>query len=97
MNLDLAKYQEVTEHRLNHINIGSGVDCSIAELASTIAEVTGFTGAIKYDTSKPDGAPRKLMDNSKLRALGWQPIYTLKTGVENAYTWYLENIDNARI
>jgi GDP-L-fucose synthase len=78
MNLPLEEYQAVTDPRLTHINVGSGVDCSIAELVSTIGEVTGFAGKIEYDTSKPDGAPRKLMDNTKLKNLGWQPQVSLK-------------------
>ena len=96
MNLPKDEYQAVTEPRLSHINVGSGVDCSIAELVSSIAEVTGFTGKIEYDTSKPDGAPRKLMDNSKLKALGWQPQFSLKDGLRDAYQWYVDNIDSAR-
>ncbi len=96
MNLPKDEYQAVTEPRLSHINVGSGVDCSIAELVSSIAEVTGFTGRIEYDTSKPDGAPRKLMDNSKLKALGWQPQFSLKDGLRDAYQWYVDNIDSAR-
>jgi GDP-L-fucose synthase len=96
MNLPVDEYRAKTDPRLTHINVGSGVDCSIAELVSTISEVTGFTGSIEYDTNKPDGAPRKLMDNSKLKSLGWQPQYTLKEGLEDAYRWYVENIDNAR-
>jgi GDP-L-fucose synthase len=76
--------------------VGSGVDCSIAELASTIGEVTGFEGTIEYDTSKPDGAPRKLMDNTKLRNMGWAPQISLKDGLRDAYQWYVDNIDNAR-
>ena len=70
MNLPLEEYQAVTDPRLTHINVGTGVDCSIAELVSTIGEVTGFAGKIEYDTSKPDGAPRKLMDNTKLKQPG---------------------------
>ena len=96
MNLPKDEYQAVTEPRLSHINVGSGVDCSIAELVSSIAEVTGFTGRIEYDTSKPDGAPRKLMDNSKLKALGWQPQFSLKDGLRDAYQWYVDNIDSAK-
>ena len=96
MNLPKDEYQAVTEPRLSHINVGSGVDCSIAELVSSIAEVTGFTGRIEYDTSKPDGAPRKLMDNSKLKALGWQPQFSLKDGLRDAYQWYVDNINSAR-
>jgi GDP-L-fucose synthase len=96
MNLPAADYQAVTEPRLSHINVGTGIDCSIAELAKTIGEVTGFDGSIHYDTSKPDGPPRKLMDNTKLKRLDWSPQYTLKEGLENAYQWYLDNIDAAR-
>jgi len=96
MNLPEAQYQGVTEPRLSHINVGSGVDCSIAELAETIAGVTGFPGRVEYDASKPDGAPRKLMDSGKLKALGWQPSYNLKSGLKNAYQWYLEHINEAR-
>ncbi|MCP5148622.1 MAG: GDP-L-fucose synthase [Pseudomonadales bacterium] len=96
MNLPLEKYRAVTDPRLTHINVGSGVDCSIAELVSTIGEVTGFEGTIEYDTSKPDGAPRKLMDNTKLRNLGWQPQISLKEGLQDAYQWYVDNIDSAR-
>ena len=58
--------------------------------------MTGFTGKVEYDTSKPDGAPRKLMDNSKLQALGWQPQISLKDGLRDAYQWYVDNIDSAR-
>ena len=96
MNLSPERYAQLTEPRMSHINVGSGVDCSIAELANTIREVTGFTGTIDYDTDKPDGSPRKLMDNSKLRSLGWEPGYSLKTGLEDAYEWYRRNIDKVR-
>ena len=96
MNLPLEQYQQITDPRLSHINVGSGVDCSIAELASTIGEVTGFEGKIEYDTSKPDGAPRKLMDNTKLKSLGWVPTHNLKEGLADAYQWFVNNINNAR-
>lgn len=96
MNLSPQEYQRITQPRMSHINVGSGVDCSIAELVSTIGEVTGFAGKIEYDASKPDGSPRKLMDNSKLRSLGWQPSYSLKDGLSDAYQWYVNNIDSAR-
>lgn len=96
MDLPLEQYQAVTEPRMSHINVGSGVDCSIAELVSTVAEVTGFAGRVEYDSSKPDGAPRKLMDNSKLRSLGWTPEFDLKSGLEDAYRWYADNQANAR-
>jgi GDP-L-fucose synthase len=96
MNLPLETYQQATEPRLSHINVGSGVDCSIAELVETICEVTDFNGSIEFDTTKPDGAPRKLMDNSKLRSLGWEPQISLKDGLADAYRWYVDNIDTAR-
>ena len=96
MDLPLDEYLAVTDPRLTHINVGSGVDCSIAELVSSVCEVTNFKGEIVYDTSKPDGAPRKLMDSSKLTRLGWAPQYSLKQGLEDAYGWYVENIGIAR-
>tara|TARA_R110001599_G_scaffold353465_1_gene593098 strand:- start:10972 stop:11937 length:966 start_codon:yes stop_codon:yes gene_type:complete len=96
MNLAPEQYQQLTDQRLSHINVGSGVDCSIAELVSSIGEVTGFQGKIVYDSSKPDGAPRKLMDNTKLKQLKWAPTHSLKEGLENAYRWYVDNMANAR-
>ncbi len=96
MNLPRSEYERVTEPRLSHINVGSGTDCSIKELVETIAEVTGFKGDIDWDTTKPDGAPRKLMDSSKLKSLGWQPRHDLKSGLQDAYSWYMENIATAR-
>lgn len=96
MNLPDADYEKVTDPRLSHINVGTGVDCSIKELVETIAEVTGFKGEIEWDSTKPDGAPRKLMDNAKLKSMGWQPEYDLRSGLEHAYHWYVENITSAR-
>lgn len=74
------------------INVGTGEDVSIGELAETIRDVTGFSGSIEYDTSKPDGTPRKLMDVSRLFSLGWRPRIGLHNGIESTYQWYLENI-----
>jgi GDP-L-fucose synthase len=70
------------------INIGTGADLTIAELARLIAEVVGFSGQFVFDPSKPDGTPRKLLDVSKLTALGWQPRIDLKTGIRHTYEWY---------
>ena len=70
------------------INIGTGTDVTIAELARTIADVVGFTGQFVYDNSKPDGTPRKLLDISKLTALGWRPRITLDAGIRQTYEWY---------
>lgn len=91
MNLDQDFYQKQTTSMLSHINVGSGVDCSIKELAETIAKVTGYQRSIVFDTAKPDGAPRKLMDSSKLRSLGWEPDYDLECGLYHTYQWFLEN------
>jgi len=96
MNLAPEQYREVTLPRLSHINVGSGKDCSIAELVATIAEVSGFRGEVHYDATKPDGAPRKLMDNSKLRSLGWSPKIGLKEGLADTYRWYVEHLDAVR-
>ncbi|MDP2285220.1 MAG: GDP-L-fucose synthase, partial [Pseudohongiella sp.] len=81
MHLDRARWQTSTQPMLSHLNVGSGVDCTIRELAETIARVTGFHGKLVFDTSKPDGAPRKLLDSSALRALGWHPTITLEAGL----------------
>jgi GDP-L-fucose synthase len=75
----------------SHINVGTGTDLSISELAQTIAEVIGFEGEIHFDTSKPDGTPRKLLDVSKLSDLGWQSNIQLKEGIRKTYDWFLEN------
>ena len=73
----------------SHINVGTGADLSIADLAQTIAEVVGFDGEIQFDTSKPDGTPRKLLDISKLSALGWKSSFQLKDGIQKTYDWFL--------
>ncbi len=72
------------------VNIGSGEDYSIRELAETIKEITGFRGSIKWDTSKPDGAPRKLLDSSRINSLGWKPDTSLKNGIQKTLDWFLE-------
>lgn len=71
------------------INIGSGQELSISELASTVAEVIGYKGTIEWDSSKPDGTPRKLLDISKIQSLGWQPEIGLRDGISLTYAWYL--------
>lgn len=78
------------------INIGTGKDISIAELAETIADVVGFTGDIAYDSTKPDGTPRKLVDISKLKSLGWQASIPLRKGLEDLYDWFLKNTSSRR-
>jgi GDP-L-fucose synthase len=74
-----------------HVNVGSGEDVTILELAQLVCEVVGFQGEIVTDTSKPDGTPRKLMSADKLRAMGWRPSIALRNGVTDAYRWFLEN------
>jgi len=96
MELPSEIYAEHTEPMLSHINVGTGIDCTIRELAETVARVTGFEGRLAFDTSKPDGAPRKLMDVSRLRALGWSAQIGLEEGLRDAYRWYLEHADEAR-
>ena len=89
MNLDKAAYDQHTQPMLSHINVGSGVDITICELAESVAAATGYTGKIDFDTSKPDGTPRKLMDSSRLNALGWQPTVNLRQGLAIAYQDFL--------
>ena len=96
MELDDATYQANTQPMMSHINVGTGVDCTIGQLAKTIADVTGFTGKLTFDTSKPDGAPRKLMDVSRLKSLGWQASISLEDGLKDAYDWYVTNVQQAR-
>ncbi|WP_324295573.1 GDP-L-fucose synthase [Rheinheimera sp. UJ51] len=91
MELDKATYEANTQPMLSHINVGTGVDCTIKELTETVAKVVGFTGRITWDTSKPDGAPRKLMQVNRLKALGWQSSIALSQGLEDAYQWFLAN------
>jgi nucleoside-diphosphate-sugar epimerase len=96
MDLDDATYKANTKEMLSHINVGTGTDVSIGELAHQVAEVTGFKGKISFDTSKPDGTPRKLMDVSRLRDMGWVAKIGLREGVQDAYQWYLNNRDTLR-
>ncbi|MGY8995579.1 MAG: NAD-dependent epimerase/dehydratase family protein, partial [Alphaproteobacteria bacterium] len=74
------------------VNIGTGQEVSIGEFAAIVGEVVGFNGEIVYDTSKPDGTPRKLIDSSRLAALGWASGIGLKDGLAQAYHWFLENV-----
>ena len=78
------------------VNIGLGSDVTIAELAALIAEVTGFAGSIDYDTSRPDGTPRKLMSSARLNGMGWAAKIGLREGIERTYRWYLENVTSPK-
>jgi GDP-L-fucose synthase len=90
LDLDGEMYQRETEPMLSHINVGSGTDVTIRELAEIVAEVTGYKGTLAFDATKPDGAPRKLMNVSRLSRLGWDATITLKAGVAETYAWFLE-------
>ena len=78
------------------VNVGTGTDCTIKEVAETIADIVGYTGTVEWDTTKPDGTPQKLLDVSKLKGEGFQPQYDLRSGLENAIQWYRDNKDDIR-
>jgi len=96
MNLANEVYKDNTQPMLSHINVGSGVDCTIRELVETVAKVVGFEGEVKFDATKPDGAPRKLMEVTRLRNLGWCYSVELKEGLQQAYNWFLTNENTFR-
>lgn len=96
MNLDGASLKALTQPMQSHINVGTGIDCTIRELAETIARVTGYQGRVVFDASKPDGTPRKLLDVTRLNQLGWKASIDLETGLRETYKWYVSNILNTR-
>lgn len=96
MNLSRESYIEHTSPMLSHINIGTGVDCTIRELVDTVARVVGYRGEVVFDASKPDGTPRKLMNVEKIRSMGWESKVTLEQGLIMTYDWYKENQTNFR-
>ncbi|HIF9479229.1 TPA: GDP-L-fucose synthase [Photobacterium damselae] len=96
MELDNETYQANTQPMLSHINVGTGVDCTIREMAETMAKVVGFEGDVVFDSTKPDGTPRKLMDVSRLADLGWRYSVSLEEGLTHTYQWFLANQDNFR-
>ncbi|HAS6019521.1 TPA: NAD-dependent epimerase/dehydratase family protein [Vibrio vulnificus] len=96
MELDNETYQANTEPMLSHINVGTGVDCTIREMAETMAKVVGFEGKVVFDSTKPDGTPRKLMDVSRLAALGWCYLVSLEQGLSKTYQWFLANQEHFR-
>lgn len=93
MNLPKNIYEQHTSPMLSHINVGYGHDVTISELASLISKAVGYQGKIKFDTTKPDGPPRKLMDSSRLNALGWQPKVDLEIGLTLAYEDFLDKLN----
>ena len=84
-------YDEFTDERCSHINVGTGIDCTIRELAETLARVTNFQGELSFDSSKPDGTPRKLMQVERLKKLGWTASIHLEEGLKQTYEWFKEN------
>lgn len=91
MNLAEHEYNELVSPSCSHINVGTGEDCTIAELAQTIANTAGFQGELVFDKSKPDGTPRKLLDVSVLHASGWKHKINLQEGLRETWAWFLEN------
>lgn len=80
-----------------HVNIGSGIEVSISELAQTIADAVGYSGKLVFDRTKPDGSPRKLMDNAVLRGLGWAPKVLLRDGIASTVQWYLRALETGAV
>lgn len=97
LDLPRATYEANTEPMLSHINVGTGSDVSIGELAQMVAKVTGFAGRIVQDTSKPDGTLRKLMDVDRLARMGWRSRIALEDGLRETYDWFLANQDGLRL
>ena len=96
LNLSKDIYSENTEPMLSHINVGTGTDVSILELAQLVANITGYSGEISTDPSKPDGTMRKLMDIGRLAKMGWRARIELEQGLAETYEWYLANMQSAR-
>ena len=97
MNLDRMTYEANTRPMLSHINVGTGEDISILDVAELVAKITGFSGHIVMNPDKPDGNPRKLMDVSRLSKMGWSAKIELEDGISQTYRWYLENAKNLRM
>lgn len=95
LGLDKSNYEANTFPMLSHINVGSGTDVTILELAKLVAEVVGFDGEVLTDPSKPDGTPQKLMDVSRLTAMGWEAKIPLKDGISQTYKWFCEQETNS--
>jgi GDP-L-fucose synthase len=96
MGLDTETYRAHTQPMCSHVNAGMGVDVSIRELAETVAEVVGFAGDIRFDPSKPDGTPRKLLDVTRLSTLGWKARIDLREGLAQTYAWFLAHHSDLR-
>jgi len=92
MSLDRSALKDLSSPRSQHINIGYGSDVSIKELAELIATTVGYHGHIQFDTSRPDGTPQKLLDSSRINALGWKPEVQLRAGLELTYQSFLDQL-----
>jgi GDP-L-fucose synthase len=97
MDIDKKILEGMIDPMLSHINIGTGIDITIKEVAQTIKEVVGFSGEIIFNDVMPDGAKRKLLDASKMESLGWKSTVTLKDGLKETYKWFLKNNKKLRI
>ena len=97
MQLDKQAYDNITEPMQSHINVGCGSDISIADLALAVSNTVGYNGNIKFDVSKQDGAPRKLMNSSRLQHLGWRPSVDLLSGLQSTYFDLIENELSCRL
>jgi GDPmannose 4,6-dehydratase/GDP-L-fucose synthase len=96
MDLDRATYAANTAPMLSHINVGTGQDVTILELAQMVARVTGYEGRIATDPTKPDGTLRKLMDVRRLEGMGWRAAIALEDGIAGTYQWFLDHQDDFR-
>lgn len=97
MELPAERWRSITHPRQSHVNVGTGVDCSIRELAETLARIVGFRGRILFDDGKPDGTPRKLLDVSRIVQSGWTPTIPLEDGLRSTYEWFLSTQGHLRI
>jgi len=96
MNMDKDYYNSFTSPKSSHINIGTGLDCSIKYVAEMIADIISYKGELVFDTSKPDGTPKKLLDVSLINKMGWKSEIDLYDGLKETYLWYKENILSIR-
>ncbi len=96
LELPAEVHRRHTQPMLSHVNVGTGINCTIRELAETMARVTGFRGRLGFDATKPDGTPRKLLDVSRLRELGWTATIPLEPGLRDTYAWFVANAAAAR-
>lgn len=97
MELDEQQYWQGSDVSLSHINVGTGTDCTVRELAETVAEVTGFRGHITWDKNRPEGTPRKLLDISLLTSLGWRATISLRDGLTQTLEWYVHHPQTRRM